>query len=140
MQKKILELIDEYGLIKALQITGLRYADLRRIMGDTEFISEEKKFDAIATVVSNTDYGYITMQDLNLNPIVLKDTKKELVQIEMLYDDYLVAFEYRNPRIEGDFFEYEDEGELTIYYSQLKPKDIQKIFLAIMGYYDKNIA
>jgi len=126
-QMKLLTIASQVGLLKTGEMFGgIEY--LINMLGD-EFLTTNNKIKIIKEVVETTDDEYITLMDMNENPIVLKDEDGELSQIEMIYREDVAVFHY------GGYKYSKDLGESYMSYEQL-PKDVlDDIFDMVLDFY-----
>jgi hypothetical protein len=126
-QMKLLTIASKVGLLKTAEMVG-GVEDLMNMLGD-EFLTTNNKIKIIKEVVETTDDEYITLMDMNENPIVLKDEDGELSQIEMIYREDVAVFHY------GGYKYSKDLGESYMSYEQL-PKDVlDDIFDMVLDFY-----
>jgi hypothetical protein len=126
-QMKLLTLVSKVGLLKTGEMFGgIEY--LINMLGD-EFLTTNNKVKIIREVVETTDYEYITLMDMNENPIVLKDEDGKLSQIEMINKEDVTVFHY------GGYEYSQDLGESYMSYEEL-PKDVlDDIFDMVLDFY-----
>ena len=126
-QMKLLTIASQVGLLKTGEMFGgIEY--LINVLGD-EFLTTNNKIKIIKEVVETTDYEYITLMDMNENPIVLKDEDGELSQIEMINKEDVTVFHY------GGYKYSQDLGESYMSYEEL-PKDVlDDIFDTVLDFY-----
>jgi len=136
-QMKLLILASKLGFLKTAEMVG-SVEDLLSILGD-EFLSTNNKIKIIKEIVETTAHTnddedeYITLMDMNENPIVLRDEDGKLSQIEMIYKEDVAVFHYGGYKYETDL------GETYRHYEEL-PKDIlDDIFNMVLGYYMDNL-
>ena len=130
-QKKILTLASQVGFLKTAEMFG-GVGDLLSILGD-EFLSTNNKIKIIKEIVGTTDNEYITLMDMNENPIVLRDEDGVLSQLELVFLEDVAVFHY------GGYKYSQDMGETYRHYEEL-PKDIlDDIFNMVLGYYMDNL-
>lgn len=130
-QKKLLSLASQIGFLKTADMVG-GVDDLLNIIGDDFLNNKNNKIMIIKEVVESTDDEYITLMDMNENPIIVNDEDGEISQIEMIYPNDVAIFQY------GGYEYSQDLGETYIDYYTL-PKDIlDDIFNMVMGYYMEN--
>ena len=126
-QMKLLTLVSKLGLLKVGKMLG-GVEDLINVLGD-EFLTTNNKIKIIKEVVETTDYEYITLMDMNENPIVLKDEDGELSQIEMIYREDVAVFHYGGYK----YSQILDESYMS--YEEL-PKDVlDDIFDMVLDLY-----
>lgn len=126
-QMKLLTLVSKLGLLKVGKMLG-GVEDLINVLGD-EFLTTNNKIKIIKEVVETTDYEYITLMDMNENPIVLKDEDGELSQIEMIYREDVAVFHYGGYK----YSQILDESYMS--YEEL-PKDVlDDIFNMVLDFY-----
>jgi hypothetical protein len=126
-QMKLLTIASQAGLLKTGEMFGgIEY--LINMLGD-EFLTTNNKVKIIREVVETTDYEYITLMDMNENPIVLKDEDGKLSQIEMINKEDVTVFHYSG-------YDYStDLGESYMSYEEL-PKDVlDDIFDMVLDFY-----
>lgn len=105
---------------------GIEY--LINMLGD-KFLTTNNKIKIIKEVVETTNDEYITLMDMNENPIVLKDEDGELSQIEMINKEDVTVFYY------GGYKYSQDLGESYMSYEEL-PKDVlDNIFNMVLDFY-----
>jgi len=126
-QMKLLTIASQVGLLKTGEMFGgIEY--LINVLGD-EFLTTNNKVKIIREVVETTDYEYITLMDMNENPIVLKVGDGKLSQIEMINKEDVTVFHY------GGYEYSQDLGESYISYEEL-PKDVlDDIFNMVLDFY-----
>jgi len=126
-QMKLLTIASQAGLLKTGEMFGgIEY--LINVLGD-EFLTTNNKVKIIREVVETTDYEYITLMDMNENPIVLKVGDGKLSQIEMINKEDVTVFHY------GGYEYSQDLGESYISYEEL-PKDVlDDIFNMVLDFY-----
>jgi len=126
-QMKLLTIASQVGLLKTGEMFGgIEY--LINMLGD-EFLTTNNKVKIIREVVETTDYEYITLMDMNENPIVLKDEDGKLSQIEMINKEDVTVFHY------GGYEYSQDLGESYMSYEEL-PKDVlDDIFDMVLDFY-----
>jgi len=126
-QMKLLTIASQAGLLKTGEMFGgIEY--LINMLGD-EFLTTNNKVKIIREVVETTDYEYITLMDMNENPIVLKDEDGKLSQIEMINKEDVTVFHY------GGYEYSQDLGESYMSYEEL-PKDVlDDIFDMVLDFY-----
>ena len=130
-QMKLLTLASQVGFLKTANMVG-GVDDLLNILGNDFLNNKNNKIMIIKEVVESTDDEYITLMDMNENPIVVKDEDGEISQIEMIYPNDVTIFHY------GGYEYSQDLGETYIDYESL-PRDIlDDIFNMVMGYYIDN--
>ena len=126
-QMKLLTIASKVGLLKTAEMVG-GVEDLMNMLGD-EFLTTNNKIKIIKEVVETTHDEYITLMDMNENPIVLKDEDGELSQIEMIYREDVAVFHY------GGYKYSQILGESYMSYEQL-PKDVlDDIFDMVLDFY-----
>ena len=130
-QKKLLTLASQIGFLDASKVAG-GINELLNILGE-EFLSVNNMVKIIKEIVLTTDDEYITLIDMNENPIVLKDEDGEITQIEMLYPNDLAAFTY------GGHEYSQDLGEEYMYYEELPRQVLDNIFNMVVNYYLDNL-
>ena len=126
-QMKLLTIANHTGLLKTGKMFGgIEY--LINMLGD-EFLTTNNKIKIIKEIVETTNDEYITLMDMNENPIVIKDEDGELSQIEMIYKEDVVVFHY------GGYKYSQDLGESYMSYEEL-PKDVlDDIFNMVLDFY-----
>jgi len=126
-QMKLLTIASQVGLLKTGEMFGgIEY--LINVLGD-EFLTTNNKVKIIREVVETTDYEYITLMDMNENPIVLKVQDGKLSQIEMINKEDVTVFHY------GGYEYSQDLGESYMSYEEL-PKDVlDDIFDMVLDFY-----
>ena len=126
-QMKLLTIASQAGLLKTGEMFGgIEY--LINTLGD-EFLTTNNKIKIIKEVVETTDDEYITLMDMNENPIVLKDEDGELSQIEMIYREDVEVFHYGGYK----YSQILDESYMS--YEEL-PKDVlDDIFNMVLDFY-----
>jgi len=126
-QMKLLTIASKVGLLKTAEMVGgVEY--LINMLGD-EFLTTNNKIKIIKEVIETTDYEYITLMDMNENPIVLKDEDGELSQIEMIHREDVVVFHYSGYK----YSQILDESYMS--YEEL-PKDVlDDIFDMVLDFY-----
>jgi hypothetical protein len=130
-QKKLLSLASQIGFLKTADMVG-GVDDLLNIIGNDFLNNKNNKIMIIKEVVESTDDEYITLMDMNENPIVVNDEDGEISQIEMIYPNDVAIFHY------GGYGYSQELGETYMDYYTL-PKDIlDDIFNMVMGYYIEN--
>ena len=126
-QMKLLTIASKVGLLKTAEMVG-GVEDLMNMLGD-EFLTTNNKIKIIKEVVETTDDEYITLMDMNENPIVLKDEDGELSQIEMIYREDVAVFHYGGYK----YSQILDESYMS--YEEL-PKDVlDDIFDMVLDFY-----
>ena len=129
-QMKLLTIASKVGLLKTAEMVG-GVEDLMNMLGD-EFLTTNNKIKIIKEVVETTDYEhdpYITLMDMNENPIVLKDEDGELSQIEMINKEDVTVFHYGGYK----YSQILDESYMS--YEEL-PKDVlDDIFNMVLDFY-----
>jgi hypothetical protein len=126
-QMKLLTIASKVGLLKTADMVG-GIEDLINILGD-EFLTTNNKIKIIKEVVETTDDEYITLMDMNENPIVLKDEDGELSQIEMINKEDVTVFHYGGYK----YSQILDESYMS--YEEL-PKDVlDDIFNMVLDFY-----
>ena len=126
-QMKLLTIASHTGLLKTGKMFGgIEY--LINMLGD-EFLTTNNKIKIIKEIVETTNDAYITLMDMNENPIVLKDEDGKLSQIEMIYKEDVAVFHY------GGYKYSQDLGENYMSYEEL-PKDVlDDIFNMVLDFY-----
>ena len=126
-QMKLLTIASQAGLLKTGEMFGgIEY--LINMLGD-EFLTTNNKVKIIREVVETTDYEYITLMDMNENPIVLKDEDGKLSQIEMINKEDVTVFHYGGYK----YSQILDESYMS--YEEL-PKDVlDDIFNMVLDFY-----
>jgi hypothetical protein len=126
-QMKLLTIASQVGLLKTGEMFGgIEY--LINVLGD-EFLTTNNKIKIIKEVVESTNDEYITLMDMNENPIVLKDEDGELSQIEMINKEDVTVFHY------GGYKYSQILDESYISYEEL-PKDVlDDIFNMVLDFY-----
>ena len=126
-QMKLLTIASKVGLLKTGEMFGgIEY--LINVLGD-EFLTTNNKIKIIKEVIETTDYEYITLMDMNENPIVLKDEDGELSQIEMINKEDVTVFHYGGYK----YSQILDESYMS--YEEL-PKDVlDDIFDMVLDFY-----
>jgi hypothetical protein len=126
-QMKLLTIASQVGLLKTGEMFGgIEY--LINVLGD-EFLTTNNKIKIIKEVVETTDDEYITLMDMNENPIVLKDEDGELSQIEMINKEDVTVFYYGGYK----YSQILDESYMS--YEEL-PKDVlDDIFNMVLDFY-----
>jgi hypothetical protein len=126
-QMKLLTIASKVGLLKTGEMFGgIEY--LINALGD-EFLTTNNKIKIIKEVIETTDYEYITLMDMNENPIVLKDEDGELSQIEMINKEDVTVFHYGGYK----YSQILDESYMS--YEEL-PKDVlDDIFDMVLDFY-----
>lgn len=126
-QMKLLTIASQVGLLKTGEMFGgIEY--LINMLGD-EFLTTNNKIKIIKEVVETTDYEYITLMDMNENPIVLKDEDGKLSQIEMINKEDVTVFHYGGYK----YSQILDESYMS--YEEL-PKDVlDDIFNMVLDFY-----
>jgi hypothetical protein len=126
-QMKLLTIASQAGLLKTGEMFGgIEY--LINVLGD-EFLTTNNKIKIIKEVVETTDDEYITLMDMNENPIVLKDEDGELSQIEMINKEDVTVFHYGGYK----YSQILDESYMS--YEEL-PKDVlDDIFNMVLDFY-----
>ena len=123
-QMKLLTIASKVGLLKTSEMVG-GIEDLINMLGD-EFLTTNNKIKIIKEIVETTNDEYITLMDMNENPIVLKDEDGKLSQIEMIYKEDVAVFHYGYSQ---------DVGESYMSYEEL-PKDVlDDIFNMVLDFY-----
>jgi hypothetical protein len=126
-QMKLLTIASKVGLLKTADMVG-GIEDLINILGD-EFLTTNNKIKIIKEVVESTNDEYITLMDMNENPIILKDEDGKLSQIEMINKEDVTVFHY------GGYKYSQDLGESYVFYEGL-PKDVlDDIFNMVLDFY-----
>ena len=126
-QMKLLTIASKVGLLKTAEMVG-GIKDLINMLGD-EFLTTNNKIKIIKEIVETTNDEYITLMDMNENPIVIKDEDGELSQIEMIYKEDVAVFHY------GGYKYSQDLGESYMSYEEL-PKDVlDDIFNMVLDFY-----
>ena len=126
-QMKLLTIASKVGLLKTAEMVG-GIEDLINMLGD-EFLTTNNKIKIIKEIVETTNDEYITLMDMNENPIVIKDEDGELSQIEMIYKEDVAVFHY------GGYKYSQDLGESYMSYEEL-PKDVlDDIFNMVLDFY-----
>ena len=126
-QMKLLTIASKVGLLKTAKMVG-GIEDLINMLGD-EFLTTNNKIKIIKEIVETTNDEYITLMDMNENPIVIKDEDGELSQIEMIYKEDVAVFHY------GGYKYSKDLGESYMSYEEL-PKDVlDDIFNMVLDFY-----
>ena len=126
-QMKLLTIASKVGLLKTAEMVG-GIEDLINMLGD-EFLTTNNKIKIIKEIVETTNDAYITLMDMNENPIVLKDEDGKLSQIEMIYKEDVAVFHY------GGYKYSQDLGENYMSYEEL-PKDVlDDIFNMVLDFY-----
>ena len=126
-QMKLLTIASHTGLLKTGKMFGgIEY--LINMLGD-EFLTTNNKIKIIKEIVETTNDEYITLMDMNENPIVIKDEDGKLSQIEMIYKEDVAVFHY------GGYKYSQDLGENYMSYEEL-PKDVlDDIFNMVLDFY-----
>ena len=126
-QMKLLTIASHTGLLKTGKMFGgIEY--LINMLGD-EFLTTNNKIKIIKEIVETTNDAYITLMDMNENPIVLKYEDGKLSQIEMIYKEDVAVFHY------GGYKYSQDLGENYMSYEEL-PKDVlDDIFNMVLDFY-----
>ena len=126
-QMKLLTIASKVGLLKTAEMVGgIEY--LMNMLGD-EFLTTNNKIKIIKEVVETTNDEYITLMDMNENPIVLKDEDGELSQIEMIYREDVAVFHY------GGYKYSQDLGESYMSYEELPKYVLDDIFNMVLDFY-----
>ena len=127
IQMKLLTIASKVGLLKTAKMVG-GIEDLINMLGD-EFLTTNNKIKIIKEIVETTNDEYITLMDMNENPIVIKDEDGKLSQIEMIYKEDVAVFHY------GGYKYSQDLGESYMSYEEL-PKDVlDDIFNMVLDFY-----
>ena len=123
-QMKLLTIVSHTGLLNTGKMFGgIEY--IINMLGD-EFLTTNNKIKIIKEIVETTNDEYITLMDMNENPIVLKDEDGKLSQIEMIYKEDVAVFYYGYSQ---------DVGESYMSYEEL-PKDVlDDIFNMVLDFY-----
>ena len=130
-QMKLLTIASKVGLLKTAEMVG-GIKDLINMLGD-EFLTTNNKIKIIKEIVETTNDEYITLMDMNENPIVIKDEDGELSQIEMIYKEDVAVFHY------GGYKYSQDLGESYMSYEEL-PKDVlDDIFNMVLDFYTRTL-
>ena len=130
-QMKLLTIASKVGLLKTSEMVG-GIEDLINMLGD-EFLTTNNKIKIIKEIVETTNDEYITLMDMNENPIVIKDEDGELSQIEMIYKEDVAVFHY------GGYKYSQDLGESYMSYEEL-PKDVlDDIFNMVLDFYTRTL-
>ena len=126
-QMKLLTIASHTGLLK----TGKMFGGIEyhiNMLGD-EFLTTNNKIKIIKEIVETTNDEYITLMDMNENPIVIKDEDGKISQIEMIYREDVAVFHY------GGYKYSKDLGESYMSYEEL-PKDVlDDIFNMVLDFY-----
>lgn len=83
IQKKLLNSIEKIGFLRTSKMVG-GLDKLFRILGN-EHITKDNKIRIIKEIILLTDEQYITLMELNEEPILVDDNDEEFSQIEILY-------------------------------------------------------
>jgi hypothetical protein len=131
LQEKIMNSIDSMGLLDTSKIFG-GYDKLRKIMMGTQYLTKDVMIGVINDLfedISEEGFFYLTVLDLDLNPIVIKDENGELCQIEIIYKEGVQVYCYGG-------YKYETELEdFLIKYENLDEIHLYEIIDSVMDYY-----
>lgn len=128
LQHRVETMITTVGLLDAIKMVG-GYSTFLKIMKGIDWRSPKNIIPAIEKIISEYDY-YLTMLDIDLNPIVVSDEDGELCQIEMIYEDGVHVYCYGGYKYESELDDY------AIKYEELNSFDLYTIFDGLMEYYE----
>jgi hypothetical protein len=135
LQEKIMNSIDSMGLLDTSKIFG-GYDKLRKIMMGTQYLTKDVMIGVINDLfedISEEGFFYLTVLDLDLNPIVIKDENGELCQIETIYKEGVQVYCYGG-------YKYETELEdFLIKYENLDEIHLYEIIDSVMDYYSNQM-
>ena len=129
LKNKLLNTINKIGLFQtALSVGGLN--KLVDIVGEDN-LTKQNKIDYIKEVVSMNEYGFITFNEMDEEPIYLDtiDDGETIVQIETIYSTApLISYD-------GEYGYRDEFGE----YEHLSERVIRKLFYIVAGHYINNM-
>jgi hypothetical protein len=126
IQKKLLNNIEKIGFIKTSKMVG-GLERLFNIIG-IEHLTKHNKIRIIKEIIGLNNEKYITLSELNEEPILVDDNDEEFSQIEILYPIDVALFYY-------DKNTGRDMGEVYRVYDDLKNYIVDDIFSMVIGYY-----
>lgn len=126
IQKKLLNNIEKIGFLRTSKMVG-GLERLFNIIGK-EHLTKDNKIRIIREIISLNNEKYITLMELNEEPILVDDNDEEFSQIEILYpmDAGLYYYDKDTGR---------DMGEVYRVYDDLKNYIVDDIFSMVIGYY-----
>lgn len=128
LQSRIEKMITTIGLLDAIKMVG-GYSSFLKLMKGVDWRKKDFIIPAIKEVIGEYD-NFLTMVDIDLNPIEISDENNELCQIELLYSVSVHVYCYGGYKYETELDDYE------IKYEELNPFDLHTIFDGLMEYYE----
>ena len=128
LQSKIENMITTIGLLGAIKMVG-GYSSFLKFMKGVNWRKKDFIIPVINEVIRQYE-NFLTMLDIDLNPIVVFDEDGKLCQIEALYNVSVQVYCYGGYKYETELDDYE------IKYEELNPFDLHTIFDGLMEYYE----
>ena len=126
IQKNLLNSIEKIGFIKTSKMVG-GLERLFNIIGK-EHLNKHNKIRIIKEIIGLNNEKYITLSELNEEPILVDDNDEEFSQIEILFPIGAELYYY-------DKNTGRDMGEVYRVYDDLKNYIVDDIFSMVIGYY-----
>jgi hypothetical protein len=128
VKEKMIKLIDEHGLISAINFVG-GWDTLKRMLGDYQ-INTKLMIDFIKDLTR--EYGGLSVFDFDESPIFYGRTKTEYREISYFGISHVTVQVWNNET-------FSDEGEMHVPYTNLNDTIIMEIFELLLEQYEKGI-
>jgi len=128
VKEKMIKLIDEHGLISAINFVG-GWKTLKEMLGDY-YINTKLMIDFIKNLIR--EYGGLSVFDFDEDPIFYNKTPTEYREIHYFGVDRVTVQVWNKET-------FDDEGEFHVAYEALDDATIMEIFELLIEEYEKGI-